>query len=367
MLSPQDRQDKLVRATDLDALSCKYSINRNLYLNPPDEFVKDLVESYQRYLQYCVGYTGLSSSRALKGLFQEKKMPIINRGSYLRTRAIDQVVNKFIGEFKDRCQIVSLGSGSDTRAFQIFKSHANVIYHEIDFPESAKVKKLAILQNPVIRELVGTNETLPLINNKEQFESYSSELHTEKYHLHGIDLRTLKKPDSQIKGFQSEVPTLVISECVLCYLSPDEYQRTMNYWTEIADQNYMGFLIYEPMSLNDQFGETMTHNLQSRGLNLQTFSKYPDLISRKKFLEESCHLKNLRLTDMSYIGGYKVSQDGREWIDHKEMGRINKLEMIDEIEEIRLLLEHYCLIYGEYTEEKTLNFKGIDTWSWILL
>ena len=55
------------------------------------------------------------------------------------------------------------------------------------------------------------------------------------------------------------------------------------------------------------------------------------------------------------------------WIDHKEMGRINKLEMIDEIEEIRLLLEHYCLIYGEYTEEKTLNFKGIDTWSWILL
>lgn len=214
---------------------------------------------------------------------------------------------------------------------------------------------------------MGTNETLPLINNKEQFESYSSELHTEKYHLHGIDLRTLKKPDSQIKGFQSEVPTLVISECVLCYLSPDEYQRTMNYWTEIADQNYMGFLIYEPMSLNDQFGETMTHNLQSRGLNLQTFSKYPDLISRKKFLEESCHLKNLRLTDMSYIGGYKVSQDGREWIDHKEMGRINKLEMIDEIEEIRLLLEHYCLIYGEYTEEKTLNFKGIDTWSWILL
>ena len=53
---------------------------------------------------------------------------------------------------------------------------------------------------------MGTNETLPLINNKEQFESYSSELHTEKYHLHGIDLRTLKKPDSQIKGFQSEVP-----------------------------------------------------------------------------------------------------------------------------------------------------------------
>ena len=68
-------------------------------------------------------------------------------------------------------------------------------------------------------------------------------------------------------------------------LIPDEYQRTMNYWTEIADQNYMGFLIYEPMSLNDQFGETMTHNLQSRGLNLQTFSKYPDLYRGRSFLK----------------------------------------------------------------------------------
>ena len=367
MLSPKDRQDKLVRATDLDALSCKYSINRNLYLNPPDEFVKDLVESYQRYLQYCVGYTALSSSRALKGLFQEKKLPIINRGSYLRTRAIDQVVVKFIKEFKDRCQIVSLGSGSDTRAFQILKSHPNVTYHEIDFPESAKVKKLAILQNTTIRELVRTKEMLPLINNKVQFESYPSELHTDKYHLHGIDLRTLKQPDSQIRGFESEVPTLIISECVLCYLSPEEYQNTINYWTGIAGKGFVGFLIYEPMSLDDQFGETMTYNLQSRGLNLQTFSKYPDLTARKKFLEESCHLKNLRLTDMSCIGGYKRSQEGREWIEHNDMDRINKLELIDEIEEIRLLLEHYCLIYGEYTEEKSLNFKGIDTWSWVLL
>ena len=38
----------------------------------------------------------------------------------------------------------------------------------------------------------------------------------------------------------------------------------MNYWTEIADQNYMGFLIYEPMSLNDQFGETMTQFAKQR-------------------------------------------------------------------------------------------------------
>ena len=70
---------------------------------------------------------------------------------------------------------------------------------------------------------------------------------------------------------------------------------------------------------------------------------------------------------MSCIGGYKRSQEGREWIEHNDMDRINKLELIDEIEEIRLLLEHYCLIYGEYTEEKSLNFKGIDTWSWVLL
>ncbi len=160
---------QLVRATDLDALSCKHSINRNLYLNS-GEFVKDLLRATALLTVLCWVHR-IIILPCIKRTLQEKKMPIINRGSYLRTRAIDQVVNKFMYEFKDRCQLCHQ-ERLDTRAFQIFKSHANVIYHEIDFPESAKVKNWQFYRILSSGELVGTNETLPLIN-KEQFESYS--------------------------------------------------------------------------------------------------------------------------------------------------------------------------------------------------
>ena len=123
--------------------------------------MKDLVESYQRYLQYCVGYRIIILPCIKRTLSREENaynQPRLILKDKSNRSSSEQVYRRIQGQMSN-CVI---GSGSDTRAFQIFKSHANVIYHEIDFPESAKVKKLAILQNPVIRELVGTNETLPL-------------------------------------------------------------------------------------------------------------------------------------------------------------------------------------------------------------
>lgn len=364
MNSLHERHDKLIRATDLDALSCRYNMNIKLYLNPSDEYIEDLMKSYSAYLQFCTGYTSLSSSRSLKSLFQDRKLPIINRGTYLRTRAISDVVDEFVKEFKS-CQIISLGSGSDTRAFTILEKLPHVIYHEIDFDETAKIKKLAIMKNSKLRTLLGVqDEVAPEIHSKESFAAYDPDLHYNNYHLHGIDLREVN-PGTVLKGFNAELPTIVLSECVLCYLSPEEYSSTIKYWTNLGD-NLTGILIYEPMSLRDLFGETMNQNLQGRGLNLQTFDKYPDLESRLEFLKSECKLTKLRMTSLSDIGGYsKKKRTGESWISAKDLQRINALEFVDEIEEIRLLLEHYCLCYGEFRSlEKAPSFEGVDRWSW---
>ncbi|KAG5418427.1 PPM1 [Candida metapsilosis] len=363
MNSPEDRHDKLIRATDLDALSCRYNMNLKQYLDPPDEYIEELMKSYNTYLQYCTGYTSLSSSRSLKSLFQDRKLPIINRGTYLRTRAISDVVDEFVKEFGS-CQIVSLGSGSDTRAFSILEKSPQVIYHEIDFAETTKIKKLAIMKNEKLRTLFEIEEDAPDIQSKESFAEFDPDLHCKNYHLCGADLRE-HSPGSSLKGFNAKLPTLVLSECVLCYLSPEEYSSTIKYWTSLGD-NFTGILIYEPMSLRDSFGETMYHNLQGRGLNLQTFDKYPNLESRLKFLQQECKLTKLRMTSLSNIGGYSRNQSMEEsWIDSKDLQRINSLEFVDEIEEIRLLLEHYCLCYGEFrASDNSQSFQGIDKWIW---
>ncbi|KAI5952139.1 PPM1 [Candida theae] len=351
-------------ATDLDALSCRYNMDIKRYLDPPDEYIEDLMKSYNSYLQFCTGYTSLSSSRSLKSLFQERKLPIINRGTYLRTKAITDVVEEFIREFEN-CQIISLGSGSDTRAFSILEKSPHVVYHEIDFADTAKIKKLGIMKNNKLRQLFGIDENVPEIESREAFDAFDPDLHYKNYHLHGADLREAHAY-SEWKGLNFDLPTIVLSECVLCYLSPEEYSSTIKYWTNLGN-NLTGILIYEPMSLRDSFGQTMYQNLQGRGLNLQTFDKYPNLESRLEFLKQECNLSRLRMTTLSSVGGYSKTQntEDKSWIGAEDLRRINSLEFVDEIEEIRLLLEHYCLCYGEFRGSKRASsFKGIDQWPW---
>lgn len=388
MLSPQDKKDKLIRATDIDALSCRFSANKQSYLNDP--YIDSLLSSYQSHLQYCSGYTNLSAGRTLRSALGERKLPLINRGTYFRTKLIDLVVEEFVSEFK-KCQIISLGGGSDTRGIKLIEKEKEVTYHEIDFPESAKIKKLAILNNPKLFKLVcETNfqsdiepsesglslisESLSTeIESKEQFSKINPDFHSERYHLHGYDLRKLTDKDDLtnfqhlLKWVDSSIPTLVLSECVLCYLSPNENENIIKFW-KMWNTSLISFLVYEPMSLNDAFGSTMTKNLSYRGLDLQTFDEFPSLNARFEFLTSKCGLINTKLTDMSDVGGYnnKGGLLHKPWIDTKELQRINRLEMIDEVEEIRLLLEHYCLSYGESSVDKEITFKGIDKWRWLL-
>lgn len=355
MISPQQRHDKLIRSTDLDALTCRLSTNNQHYYSPPDPYIEVLIKSYQSNLQHCIGYTNLSAGRTLRSLVSERKLPLINRGTYLRTRVIDLVIDEFAAEF-GHCQVISLGSGSDTRCFLMLKKHPNLEYHEIDFPESIKVKKLAIVNNSELLDVIKYKGDVVAIGSREEFESFSLNLHTERYHLYGYDLRQLNENHPFV---HKDIPTIVLSECVLCYLTEQENVDIINFWRDSV-KSLVSFLIYEPMSLNDAFGTTMTKNLLRRGLELPTFDALPDLPSRKRFLEQ-CKLENVKVTNISDVGGYSGNVLKKPWFEMDEVRRINRLELIDEVEEIKLLFEHYCLCYGEFGGV----FGGINKWRWL--
>jgi [phosphatase 2A protein]-leucine-carboxy methyltransferase len=362
MLSPDEKKDKIIRATDLDALSSRNSANSKHYFVPSDHYIEDIITSYQNHLQYCEGYSNLSAGRTLRMLFKERKMPIINRGTYLRTKSIDMVINEFVKKF-DKCQIVSLGGGSDTRCFSLLNRYENLSYCEIDYPESVKIKKLGILGNNELQKSLGISETTPAISSKTDFMNFDSDLITSRYKLIGYDLRNVDVEFLNLKNFDNSLPTLILSECVLCYLSPEENETIIKFWSQWCS-GYSAILIYEPMSLNDPFGLTMARNLSQRGLNLQSFSKYPNLQSRFEFLKNNCHLKNTRLTEMCLVGGYSSEIVKKPWIDQLEEQRINRLELIDEVEEIKLLYKHYCLCFGDNSDSHV--FDAIDNWTWTL-
>lgn len=197
-----------------------------------------------------------------------------------------------------------------------------------------KKKAHTIAETSLLSKVIYQNNPPPPTTS----DNRPHEIHTSDYHLHGCDLRTLNKDSDLLPGMDSSIPTLVISECCLCYLQPDESDKVFE-WLVRHFQNGLGVILYEPIGGGDQFGEVMIENLASRGISLPTLKKYPTLQSEITRLDERSLATNgfAKACDMMYIYEY--------WISVQERARIARLEFLDEIEELSLLLKHYCVAW----------------------
>lgn len=319
-----NRKDRIVQSTDMDALSSKYSAYQKGYISDP--YLETIV---QGAIQHNNG----------PNVQFPHKLPVINIGSSVRHFALNELVQLFL-EPHESCQIVSLGAGSDTRAFSVLDQHnrkgtKKIIYHELDFEVTTKKKVRTILESPVLSKIVyGDNQPppAPLLGSE------PAEIHTNEYHLHACDLRTLSENSSLLTGLDPALPTLVLSECCLCYLQPEESDHVFAYLTHHLTAG-LGVVLYEPIGGGDSFGDVMIENLATRGISLPTLKKYATLQSQVDRLAERGMAENGSAVacDMMYI--YE------NWISASERSRIARLEFLDEIEELSLLLKHYCVAW----------------------
>ncbi|BFZ56835.1 carboxy methyl transferase for protein phosphatase 2A [Savitreella phatthalungensis] len=312
-------EDQLVSSTDDDALAARASAVQLGYLD--DAFLSCFVKSVWR------------------------KPPLINRGTFVRTLAIDAVVDAFLNapdedrEGKPK-QVVSLGAGSDTRAFRLLARRAKqqkdgvtssrFVYHEIDFPHVTQRKALTISTKRVLKDLLG--QSCKIDGRRGAIES-------ESYYLHPIDLRSTDALSSGFTGFDVEADTLVVSEVCLIYLDKGSADRCVGWVSSLKGRSAMA--IYEPIQGGDAFGQMMVRNLASRGLELKTLTAYPDCPAQVERL--------LRIGGYGDSGGAKAVTTRHihdKWLSQEERDRIGRIEMLDEVEEWNMLAEHYCVAVG---------------------
>jgi len=279
-------------------------------------------------------------------------------GTYVRTTAIDQLVARFLGSYspKSKKQIVSLGAGSDTRIFRLFSTRQppDIIYHELDFAVNTATKIRAIRSTPSLQQALGLDPSGDSVTVSEAGDA----LHSPSYHIHPLDLRSLSADSSlseTLPGVDRKLPTLLISECCLIYLSPTEATQVVSFFTEHVFgpsskptaaggdtqeglQAPLGLILYEPIRPNDPFGRTMVSNLAARGIQLQTLHKYASLEAQRSRLREHKLDSGQAAVDIDFIWDH--------WVSEEEKERVASLEMLDEIEEWRLLAQHYCIAWG---------------------
>ena len=274
-------------------------------------------------------------------------------GTYVRTTAIDDLVERFLDSNpSQKKQIISLGAGSDTRFFRLSNrrsgnggnshDHPGLVYHEVDFSEN-NVKKVAAIAKS--KELSGHIHPAPVYSNSIDATNPSLQydtLNAENYHVHSIDLRNLDSSKAPLHFFEHinpELPTLLISECCLVYLAPDAADSVVKYFSQylFPQSTPLGLIIYEPINPHDAFGKVMVSNLAARGIVLQTLRKYGSLEAQAA-----------RMKAYGFEGsmGADVNTLWEKGVDEAEKERVAGLEMVDEVEEWKLLAGHYCVFGG---------------------
>lgn len=247
-------------------------------------------------------------------------------------------------------QIISLGAGTDTRVFRLLSPHqkqqqqqpqpqpaqANLIYHEIDFP-AVTAKKLQLVRAvPPLRSIV-PDPALVSAEGDETTWSSSGQLPDGcEYWCHGRDLRDLLKPDAKaLRGLRPDVPTLLVSECCLCYLEPHQALEVIRHFADKIPN--LAVVLYEPIKPDDPFGRQMVSNLAARRIRMPTLDVYKDAKGQQARLRDAGFEK---------VETMSVEDIWRSWIPEGEKERVDGLEGLDEVEEWNLLAAHYIVAWA---------------------
>lgn len=289
-------------------------------------------------------------------------------GTYARTTALDRLVDYFLkgesahdGAVRER-QIISLGAGTDTRCFRLFSQQNRrcpIIYHEVDFPSITSRKRMIVQATPALTRI------LPNPMPSGDGSDLSSWLSTpvdegSQYWCHGLDLRDIARQSQRsasqpsdttkpLAGVRTDVPTLLISECCLCYLETTDAKDVVQYFVDrIPD---LGLVLYEPTKPDDAFGRQMVSNLAARRIKMPVLESYKE----PKDQEE-----RLRQAGFTFVEQKTVDELWEQWVSVDEKERLDGLEGLDEVEEWQLLAAHYIVAWGS-------RGNGFDAWACMCL
>ena len=270
------------------------------------------------------------------GMDHKKFLPLINRGTYCRVYAINTKLHEILNNFKklnenkdSKINILILGSGFDTTYFNLMdEGYTNIDIYEYDFKNIIDKKNKIISKYKILSDIIKNNK-----NN---------------YHLIDCDITNKKlfsESLNKINNSENNL-TIVICECLLVYIDKEVTVEMLSCITNRFDNVYI--LEYDLIGADDPFGKEMVDNLKTRNINLRGFNDVKNIKDQIERLKE-VKFEDVHMVDMYYVY-FKL-------LPPNDRNRIQRLELMDEFEELNLLQRHACFGYG--SKCKNNKFKGL--------
>ncbi|XP_061177591.1 tRNA wybutosine-synthesizing protein 4-like [Saccostrea echinata] len=277
-----------------------------------------------------------------------RRSPLIHRGYYIRAKAVDFFLRKFLETFPQRNQIISLGAGFDSTYFRL-KSEGvleNTSFYEVDFPDVVQRKNSVIQSNKDLKNLI------PGLMTQGAKENPLIEINTDEYKLLGVDLTQLNTFEACLNlcGVDWDTPTLLLSECVMTYMTRRCSSAVVKWAGETFSEAV--FILYEQINPNDAFGKFMQSHFQLIGSPLKCINAFPTLqAQRDRFL--NLGWSRSEAADMNHFY--------RELVPPSEQQRVESLEPFDEYEEWHLKCNHYMIVSAANTDSFPTLLSDIQT------
>ncbi|OAG42950.1 hypothetical protein AYO21_02901 [Fonsecaea monophora] len=270
-----------------------------------------------------------------------RRSPTINRGYWLRMRAVDWVVRQFLEKPSDLQKVViNLGCGYDPLPFQWMAQHpdlcGNTKFIDIDFEELMISKREIILNTPKMRDMLSrTADTTDSVKGVV--------LDSDVYVAIGCDLRNPRRLERLLRSVIDLDQCLVfcLAEVSITYMATKDADDLIA-WTSTLSPDVTFCLLEQqsPDRPDNPFTAAMLKHFAKLGTPLRSVLTYP-----------GCHTQTLRFQDAGFPH-VEIQNLWELWADPRFLSpsqriSLDEVEPFDEWEEFALFASHYCLVIAQ--------------------
>ncbi|EEU42559.1 uncharacterized protein NECHADRAFT_47919 [Fusarium vanettenii 77-13-4] len=274
--------DDLIMGTNSSSIVSKRSVER-LYYPHELHFFRYFVPKFQR------------------------RAPLINRGYWLRLRAIDVIVH----------------SCEDT------------VFLDVDYPDLMRKKRAIVLGTPELRELLGPE---PYISEKDTDHVL---LRSDKYCQIGCDLRELDALRQCLETFLplSDCSVLFVAEVSITYMDTASADALIQWASSIGQAEFCLLEQILPHGPEHPFARTMLSHFNKLNTSLKSVHQYQTLESQRQRFETR-GWGHVDIWDLWEAWNSEV------FLSSAERAALDDIEPFDEWEEFVLFSRHYFVMHA---------------------
>ncbi|TAQ86262.1 hypothetical protein B7494_g5426 [Chlorociboria aeruginascens] len=319
-----DRNDEFIMGTNNSSIVSKRSVERLYFPNEP------------HFFRYFV-------KKPLR------RSPLINRGYWIRMKAIDSVVHQFLGQRSSKQKIViNLGCASDPLPWQCLTRYANacqdVKFIDVDYVD------LMLNKRDVVQR---TRELNSMLTNLEISDG-DVLLSSDQYLQLGCDLRDLPRLEQALARAikLSECIILFIAEVSITYMNTEAADALIRWAATLPQARFCLLEQIIPAGQDHPFAQTMMAHFNKLQTPLRPMLNYPTSYAQEQ------RFRALGWNQASACNLWKLWSSS-DFIGPAERQALDRIEPFDEWEELALFGCHYFLLTANNTHFQELSYVGL--------